>query len=333
MPPNPAFSLTGGTFATVAKALLGFAGAYLLRAIAESGSVPQSIGIIAGLVYALFWLIWSTRVEPEDRTATTLYGLTATLIFSGLVWENSVEVHTLAFGLGPLLIVLFSYAGLYLAWRSNLPRIAAIAAAVNTSLALVLLVATHDVVPFTAALLAIVAARSSPHAVDRWLGQRWFAALTADLGVFIVAWVITQPQGVPESYHPFGMTSVVTLQMMLVLVFALSLGYRTLITGCDITHFEIGQNTVAIGLFIWGSVVMGREASAARVVVECFCLTAGLGCYATAVRFLARQKPPAQFPDVWPLRIGAGDGRYLDSVLGAGCWSSCGARWLYWRRG
>jgi hypothetical protein len=295
MPLQSGFSFTGGNFATVAKALLGFAGAYLLRAIAESGSLPQSIGIAAGLVYAIFWLIWSTRLGPEDRFGTTLYGLTSTLIFSGLVWENSVQVHALPFPLGAFLITLFAYAGISLAWRRNLPGIAAIVAVVTASLCLVLLVATHDVVPFTAALLSIAAASEFAACNGQWLGQRWFPALAADLAVLIVAWVITQPQGVPESYHPFGMSSVVALQMTLVLIYVLGMGYRTLVTGSDITNFEIAQNTAAIALFIWGSVVMGREAPAPRFVVEAFCVLAGMACYATAVLFLARKSRQRNF--------------------------------------
>ena len=113
--------------------------------------------------------------------------------------------------------------------------------------------------------------------------------------MFIVAWVITQPQGVPESYSPFGMSSVIALQMLLVLIYVLGMGYRTLLEGRDIANFEIAQNIIAIGLFIWASVVMGREAPAARLVVEVFCVLAGLGCYATAVRFLAQQSRQRNF--------------------------------------
>jgi hypothetical protein len=294
-PLQPSFSFTGGTFATVAKSLLAFAGAYLLRAIAESGAMPQSIGILAGLAYAIFWLVWASRWPLEDRAGITLYGLTATLIFSGLLWENSVNVHALPFAADAMMIAMFCGTAQYLAWRRHMPRIAAMTSMICAALALALVVATHDVVPFTASLLAIAAAAEFAACRGQWLDQRWFPALTADLAVLIVAWVITRPQGIPETYPPFGMSSVVALQMMLVLVYVLGMGYRTLVTGDDITNFEIAQNTVAIGLFIWGSVVMGREAPAARFVVEAFCLAAGLACYATAVRFLARQSRHRNF--------------------------------------
>jgi hypothetical protein len=286
---QPSLNLTGGTFAMVAKALLGFAGAYLLRAVAESGAIPQSFGIFAGLIYAFAWLIWTAR------SGTTLYGLTSALIFAGLVWENSVEVHGLATPVAAALITLFAYTGLYLAWRRELTAIAAIVQMLNALLALALLVATHDVVPFAAALLSIAAASEFAACRGRWMQQRWFPAAAADLGVLIVAWIITRPQGVPESYHPFGMSSVVALQMSLVMIYVLSMGYRTLIAGSDIANFEIGQNITAIALFLWGSVVMGREAPAVRMVVEGFCLLAGMGCYVTAVLFLARQSRQRNF--------------------------------------
>jgi len=292
-PLQPGFSLSSGTFATVARVLLAFAGAYLLRAIAESGSIPQATGIVAGLAYAFFWLAWSARLQ--DRAGIVLYGLTSTCIFAGLIWENSVQVHALPSALSASLIAIFCYAGLALAWRRDLPEIAAIVTIGSSAIALILVVATHEVVPFTATLLSIAAASEFAAGRSRWFGHRWCPALAADLALFIVTWVITQPQGVPENYPPFGMSSMVALQMISVLIYALGMGYRTLVAGSDVTNFEMGQNTIAIGIFIWGSVVMGRQAPAARLLVEISCLLAGLGCYATAVLLLARQSRQRNF--------------------------------------
>jgi hypothetical protein len=284
--PPSQFTFSGGTFAVIAKALLGFAGAYLLRAVAESGVIPPGIGIAAGVAYAVFWLVWSTRLATGNRFGGALYALTATSIFAGLVWENAIPAP---------LIALFAYAGFALAWRKSLSDIAAIAGAGCASLALVLLVTTHNVIPYAAVLLAIAGACEFAATRDRWLKLRLFPALAADLGVLIVAWVITRPQGLPESYPAFSMSSVAALQIALVMIYVTALGYRTLVRGADITNFEIAQNTAAIGLFIWGSVVMGHEAPAARHVVEAFCLLAGLACYATAVLFLAHQSRQRNF--------------------------------------
>lgn len=286
----PSFSLSGGTFATIAKALLGFAGAYLLRAVAESGSFPQSLGILAGLLYAVAWLVWSTRQDRADKFASTLYSCTATLIFSGLIWENSLRVQQLTPAWSASLVAAFSCAGLFLAWRRRLPAVASVVMVVGSTLPLALLIATHHLVPFTAALLVIAAASEFAACRGALMGQRWIVAVAADLAIFLTAWAITRPEGLPDGYPMFNMSQVVALQIGLVLIYVLGMGYRTLIDGADIVHFETGQNVVAIALFIWGSVLMGREARLVRHFVEAFCMLAGLSCYATAILFLSRRE-------------------------------------------
>jgi hypothetical protein len=287
-PRPPAFAISGGLFATVAKALLGFAGAYLLRAVAESGSFPQSLGVAAGLLYAVAWLVWSTRQEAEDQFTSTLYGCTATAIFCGIIWENSVRLTLLAPEASAVLIAAFASIGLYLARVRKLPSIGAIVMMACSALPLAMLIATHHLVPFTAAVLAVAAASEFSACRGALLGHRWIAAMAADLAVFLTAWAITRPQGLPEGYPMFGMPQAVALQIALVLIYVLGMGYRTLVDGSDIVHFETGQNVIAITLFIWGSVLMGREAPAVRHIVEGFCLLAGLSCYVTAVMFLAK---------------------------------------------
>src|SRR5262249_12680767 len=117
-----------------------------------------------------------------------------------------------------------------------------------------LIFATHDLVPLTAVLLSFAVVQK----------HRWLAAVLADLAVAIVTWVITRPQGVPETYPPFGITSALILQTSLVLIFL----FRS------IGRFEVAQNAVAIGLLIWGSLAMGSSGQAA------LCLIVGLACYA-----------------------------------------------------
>ncbi len=49
--------------------LLGLAGAYLLRAIAESGALPPRAVFTLGTLYAVAWLLWAARVPVERRFA------------------------------------------------------------------------------------------------------------------------------------------------------------------------------------------------------------------------------------------------------------------------
>src|SRR5271169_1685280 len=47
-----ALAPTGGIFPVIGKAMLGIAGAYVLRAVAESGSVPKLALVLLGFAYA-----------------------------------------------------------------------------------------------------------------------------------------------------------------------------------------------------------------------------------------------------------------------------------------
>src|ERR1035438_8361915 len=55
----PAASVPAGIVPVVGKAVLGMAGAYLLRAGAGSGSVLQLPVLLVAIVYAVLWLLWA----------------------------------------------------------------------------------------------------------------------------------------------------------------------------------------------------------------------------------------------------------------------------------
>ena len=88
-------SVPGVVVPVLGRALLGIAGAYLLRAIAESGAVPQLAAVLAGFVYAAWWLFSSSRVASGSRFTIAVYGLTATLIISPMLWETTVRFRVL----------------------------------------------------------------------------------------------------------------------------------------------------------------------------------------------------------------------------------------------
>ncbi|MGO9166712.1 MAG: hypothetical protein ACLP56_07550, partial [Candidatus Sulfotelmatobacter sp.] len=54
----PGPNVPTGTLPVFGKAVLGIAGAYLLRAVAESGAIPQWPILIVAIAYASLWLVW-----------------------------------------------------------------------------------------------------------------------------------------------------------------------------------------------------------------------------------------------------------------------------------
>src|SRR5690349_11534299 len=60
-------NVSSGLLAALGRLLLGIAGAYLLRAITETGVVSPLTGTLAGLLYAAAWLAYSLRVAAGHR--------------------------------------------------------------------------------------------------------------------------------------------------------------------------------------------------------------------------------------------------------------------------
>ncbi len=57
----------GNLFTVFGKALLGIAGAYVLRAIEETSTLPSLTAAAIGIVYAFLWLVWAARVKSGPQ--------------------------------------------------------------------------------------------------------------------------------------------------------------------------------------------------------------------------------------------------------------------------
>ena len=125
--------------------LLGLAGAYLLRAIAESGALPSRVVFTMGTLYAVAWLLWAARAPMERRLATTVYSLTSVLILSPLLWESTVRFHMITAWEASMILMAFSLIGLAVSWRRDLLIVATITILAGLATAGALLIATHDV--------------------------------------------------------------------------------------------------------------------------------------------------------------------------------------------
>jgi len=59
----------GGAAAVIGKVFLGIAGGYVLRALAESGVLPQLVIVAVALAYAGAWLVWGARMGSTAKFA------------------------------------------------------------------------------------------------------------------------------------------------------------------------------------------------------------------------------------------------------------------------
>src|ERR1700686_1697530 len=119
----PPAEVPGGAVPVLGKAVLGIAGAYLLRAIAESGSVPKLPVLIIAIVYAALWMVWGVRSHASSPFAGPAYAVTSALILSPLLWESTVRFQVLSPTFAAAVLVAFVVLALALAWRQNLQAI------------------------------------------------------------------------------------------------------------------------------------------------------------------------------------------------------------------
>jgi hypothetical protein len=261
------------------RALLGVAGAYLLRAVNEGGVLPGRTGIGAGIVYAGSWLMWAARVPPQQALAAAVYSLTGTVILAPLVWESTVRLHALAAPAAGLTLFLFAAFAMAVSWRKNQKVVSTIATVAALGTGIALLIGTHDVLPLTFLFLAIAAAVEASACLDHWLNERWMAAVTADLSVWLATWLVTNASGLPETYAAIPHLWLFAAQVALLAIYLASTIVRTLLRGFSFTAFETAQVSFAFLISVGGGLSLSRIDSRLAPFMAILVLVCGAACY------------------------------------------------------
>lgn len=281
IPPGAAARDTTDVIPVLGRALLGLAGAFLLRVFTESGSLPVKAGVAIGILYALGWLVSAARTPAERRIGAAINSLTAVIILAPLLWEATLRFHAIATGTAGAILLCFTLSGMAVSWRKNLLIVATIATLGGIGPAAAFIVATHDVLPFTFVLLGIAAAVEASACLDHWLNERWLAALAADLAVLLATWLVTNDRGLPESYAAIPHGWLLAAQAALLAIYLASTIVRTLLRHVTFTAFEVGQCAAAFLISVGGGLRLSP--AMAGVLVVC-----GLACYIVSFAVIER---------------------------------------------
>jgi len=280
----PSVKTPTGAATVLGKAVLGIAGAYLLRSVAESGAIPKLPVLIAAIVYASLWMIWAVRTHATSRFASVTYGITSALILSPLLWESTVRFQVLPPIFAAVELVAFAVLALALAWPRNLQVIPSVATLVTIITALALMIATHDLVPLTSALLAVALAIEVAACLGLRLTMRPVSAIAANFAVWLLVDVMTSSEGVVEGYHPTRPTPLVLLCLALLVIYGGSIGIRTFWLRQRITLLEIAQGVAACVLAAFGA-LRATHGSAAPALGVLFLLLAAACYWGALLRF------------------------------------------------
>jgi hypothetical protein len=272
------FADAGATFPVFGKAMLGMAGAYLLRAVAESGSFPKLAVVALAIAYAGMWLLWAVRVPARAWFASTTYAATSALILTPMLWELTLRFRFLTPSTAAAVLCAFVLAAYTLAWKRDLMPIVWVAALTSALGSIALLIATHDMVPFVGVLLVTAIVTETASGRNRWLSVRPIVALAADFAVWALLYIYSSPAIDRSVYAHLGPVTLLAPCLILLLIYGTSAALRTILLRQRITLFEAGQAVIAFLLAAEAVLHFGPAAGA--TVFGIFCLLLSPACYA-----------------------------------------------------
>ena len=277
---------SGSWFPVLGKALLGIAGAYVLRAVEETGSLPRLMVAAAGIVYAFLWLIWAARAHRGPRFSASLYAATSALILAPMLWELTLRFNVLPAADAAAVVCVYALASQALARarkRKSVLRVGLIAAA---ALAFALAMASHALLPFVVVLLILAAVGQFVPGCDGVPEGSLLIALAADALIWILIYVYFAGQGSHEGYPTLSHAALLAPGIAVFLLFGAGAAVKTTLRGHGITVFETVQTMIAFLLAAVSLADFGQPAG--RVILGAACLALCAACYAAVFTVFAR---------------------------------------------
>lgn len=289
---HPAAAAPASVYITLTgRSLIVLGGAFFLRWLTQSGTLPQALGIALGMVYALLWMVLADISGGRDRRISAIfYGITAAFIAFPLLVEATTTFHYLNAVSGAASLIVFIILGLMVAARRKLESLAWIVTLPVIPLVFLLAVRTATMVPFLLCLEII-------GFVTLWLGylRRWqflatVMAWAANLGLAIMVIDRYMSAYRPHDYQP-------TLRQALGLLFgfiALYFGsycFRVFKRKRTITPLEISQTLVAVVIGLGGATLFIHYERHSMLPLGISCLILSIACYTAAYGFLPRRQP------------------------------------------
>lgn len=251
---------TGNLFPIVGRAMLGVAGAYILRAVAEASVVPRLPICMLAILYAFAWLAWSPRAR--SNVARTVYAGTSALILVPLLWENTLRFHVLTPMESAGALAAFLTLATVLEVRDATAASTWIPQTIGVFTTAVLAFATRDLLPFVIALLIAVLltefARTRGYAPRLWP----LTMLVSDAACCGLIFIYSGPQNARTAYPELGPAALIAPASMLFAINGTSIALRVLVRENRIGLFETTQVVSAFVLAAVGVLTFAPQQSA-----------------------------------------------------------------------
>jgi hypothetical protein len=288
--PEPDVAPLVGTLTDLGRCLLVLGGAFLIRAVTDSGAVPRGAGIALGLAYAIGWIAAADRIGGRGTPrSAALFGATAVLIASPLAVEAATKFAAVPAWGSAAVIAAFVALALLVAVHRNLPALAWVASLSGVAALVALFAAASAAAPAAVGLLAIgVLTNLLADSRRSWFGPRWPAAAVADLLAAIPAWLVARPGGPPEAYAGLSAGTAVSLALALPALYVGVAALRTLRGSREVTAFDAVQSAVSLTIGLGAASAAVGAASSGGFAIGAVGLLLAAACYAVASRLASR---------------------------------------------
>ena len=273
------------TLSLVGRTFIVFGGAYLVRALTESGRLQSGAGVVLGLVYALAWLGAADRAAARSRAfSAQFHGVAAVLIALPLLWEASTRFGFLSAPASAAALALVTGLALVVAWRRRLQALAGAATLGAIGVAVLCIGGLGAVLPF-AVVLVLLGVATLWLGYDRdWYWLRWVTAVVANL---VLLGLTSRALG-PEPRDP--PETVVAVLLFMLAAYLVSFAARTLVRGRLLIVFEAVQTVFALMIGLGGAVAVTRASGTGALPLGAATLAIGAGCYGVAFAFVGRRQ-------------------------------------------
>ncbi|HEY2471079.1 MAG TPA: hypothetical protein VGI45_25005 [Terracidiphilus sp.] len=271
---DPAASLqTANVFPVLGRAMLGIAGAYLLRALAEAGAVPKVAVAVVAIAYAFAWLVWAARAPRVPSFVPLVYAGTSTVILMPMLWEMTLHFRAFAPGVAAGALATFVVLSTTLEWRHEASLALWLSYAAAAATAIALSVAARSILPFVFTLLLIVLLCESARILGRARPMWPFVAVAADAAIWGMIFVYSGPQNARAEYPDLSPVALIVPAVVLFAITATTVASRAIWQECKVSVFAIAQGMITFGLAI-SSVLHFAPGGAVALGVACLALSA-----------------------------------------------------------
>jgi hypothetical protein len=281
MEPQAAEEQAGAVFPVLGKAVFGIAGAYLLRALAESAALSREALAGVAIAYALAWLVGAARASATRKMAGTIYAATSAMILAPMLWELTLHFDVLPATLTAVVLAGYVAVATALCWKHEQSPLLWVSYSTASLTALSLSIASRQTVPFSALLLAMVILCEYIGRRNLGRGVRMIVAGAADVALTALIFIYSGPAGSRADYPALGTIALVAPACVLLLTSCMSIGIQTVLLKESIRPFDAFQAMIAFFLAAFSLVFFLPDSG--TLVLGIACLILAVLCYAASL--------------------------------------------------